>query len=907
MKKSLIFVIAIVLIMSLCVSFVACDNNKPTVEPDNSGTNQGGNNNKPNDPADSGVTPTELTQSEILAQNKLLSYTNAWLVNNYSESFDANGLKTQLTAIRDANVIKNISVGKLDANTQSFKLNLTFKSGATSSIDVKREAVDQGVHAGVDQLPISKNADADKVIGAVVTAALKNVKNAIAEGKDAFAESGDGFGFSGKAYFQFNYGDLTDGLVDAALAVRGNIAPEAKDTFAALEILIEDEVIGGLYYDGQATQEATKIYLYINYDGYTQKLYINNADINAIVNSFMGGADVALADDADVPFYEKEFESLTELLGSFEGASSFAGIVSPIVAAVIGARQESVTGGTHYQLIIDVDDLLNTLMDSLSTVLAQLDLSSLPAPLNQLDLSTFQGVGGALVIDAVVDSDSKALSSLEISYNCAQKDFRFNKDDTEAKIYGPINFALGIKDFSLGEQDRDSALKINQEDALDGFNYFSPLNAELSADFVVTATGTAYDGSYSATLKSDINPFVLDQGQMEINVIKDDEQFINAYFDIEWDDVILTLTYGSDVYHGSLRDVAWGEKFGKFASFAISDQSILYPIVNYVNELINIFGGSTAAADDAVVEEAPSFININMDSISKAFGIKDAMEELIAEWKKVPAILDYKFAGAEKYFHIELGSDEYNQVLNLVKENLVDLLPILANIPEFDKTAAIVTVDWNYKNDANKAIVTVEYADNTYVALVDYSNWESGKIVDVTFTMNVDGARSVYAGKVDLSKWESEGVCHITYDVTKGTTTTNYVDFTLTYKKGEISTIVLKLTGEKVHTYTFTGAIADGVGTYTANLDGVELKVYGGNGSFTLLDDKTSFGIPTFEVGCMFGFDFPGADAKVELNSLKLVSYGEEVEINAPSATEGKDVGILVDVVVDALIDIFTK
>ncbi len=904
MKKSLIFVITIVLIMSLCVSFVACDNTK----------NPGGDPEDPVNPVDpvDPVIPTEkeLTESDIIAQNLIVAYANAWLVNNYNgDSLDITSLSAALNGIKDSGLISAIKLNKVDAATQSFKLEISFKdSGVKNSIDIKLPVADRGVHAGVEVLDSSKLSNADKVIGKVVTAALKNVGNALKEAQGSFSEDGDGFGFSGKAYFQFNYGDLTDGLVDAALAVRGNIAPEAKDTFAALEILISDEVIAGLYYDGNDAQEDTKIYLYINYGSYNQKLYINNADINAIVNGFLGN-NVAQAGDAvdTTPWYEREFASLTELLGTIEGASSVAGIISPIISTVVGAYEEKLDDGVHYQLVIDLDDLLNSLITSLSTVLSQLDLSALPAPLNQLDLGSFQGIGGKLVIDSVVDNDSKALSSLEISYNCAKKDFRFSSTDTEAKVYGPINFALGIKEFSLGEQERDTALKINQKDALEGFNYFSPLNAEAKADFVVSKTNTAFDGSYSMTFKSDINPFVLDQGQMELNVLKDNAQFINAYFDIEWDDVILTLTYGSDVYHGSLTDVAWGEKFGAFASFAVSNDSIIAPIVSYVQELIGIFGGSAEASDVEIVEEAPSWINLDMNAITKAFGIKDAMENLIKEWEKTSAILDYKFSNLEQYFHLSLTNKEYNQVVTIVKDNLIDLLPILAGIPDFKETAAVVTIDWNYKDNQDKAIVKVEYESVVYTAVVDYSNWDEAKEAEVTLTIATAEGNAVYAGKLDLSKWESDGVCHITYDVTKGTVKNNYVDFTLTYKKGETSTIVLKLTGEEVHTYTFTGAIEDGVGTYTANLDGVELKVYGGNGSFKVLDDKTSFGIPTFEVGCMFGFEFPKAQAKVNLTSLEFVSYGEAVEIIAPSVTEGKDVGILVDVVVNGLITLFTK
>lgn len=904
MKKSLIFVITIMLIMSLCVSFVACKDDKPE-DPVN-----------PVNP----VTPEEkeLTESDIISQNMIVSYTNAWLINNYNgNTFDSTSLSSVLNEIKDTGIIKSIRVSAADNSASSFKINIEFKDGAKNSIDVKLPEYEQGVYAGVEVMDSTKVSNADKIIGKVATAALKGCKNAIQEAQGAFAEDGDGFGFSGKAYFQFNYGDLTEDLVDAALAVRGNIAPDAKDTFLALEILIEDDVIAGLYYDGNEEQEDTRIYLYINYGSYNQKLYINNADINAIINGILGN-DIAQAGDASdaTPWYEMEFDSLTDILKSIPGADSVASIVSPIVSAVIGGYEEKVSGGVHYQLVIDLDDLLSSVIGALGTTLGNLDLSALPAPLNQLDLGSFQGIGGKLVIDSVVDNESKALSSLEISYNCAKKDFRFSKTDTVAKVYGPINFALGIEDFSIGAQDKDTALKINQKDALEGFKYFSPLNAEAQANFVVTETGTIFDGIYSMTFKSDINPFVLDQGQMELNVLKDNQQFINAYFDIEWDDVILTLTFGNDVYHGFLSDIAWAEKFAPFASYAVSEDSIIAPIVSYIQELKGIFGGSAEASDAEISEEIPPIFNFDINAITKAFDIKDAIENLIKEWEKVPAILDYKFSNLEQYFHLSLAKDEYNQVVTLVKDNLIDLFPILSRLPNFEDTAAVVTIDWNYKDNKDMAIVTVEYDNVTYVAVVDYSGWADTKEAIVSLTIKtsivVDDktqvVESIYAGKLDLSKWESDGICHITYDVMKGDVDVNYIDFTLTYKKGETSTIVLKLTGEDVHTYTFTGAIADGIGTYTANLDGVELKVYGGKGHFTRLDKNTSFGIPTFEVGCTFGFDFPKAQANVELSSLKLISYGEAVKITAPAeVTDAKDVGDLVDVLVNALTTLISK
>lgn len=887
MKKTLTIILAIVLVLSVCLACVACD--KP-----GDSNNGGGGNTQPNDP----------TEADLAVKAVLDSYASAWLVNNASDVDLSNDLNNALAAIVNNSYKSTVTSVKAKKDANGYTLTYKFKDKTTTTITLDAPVVDNGIYAGKQYAGTTSGIDADTALGTIINGVFKSIKNAVDAGAD-FGENG--IGFDGTAYFDFHYGDMETNY-NYGLRVAGQIGINAKDTFAGIEIVDGDAVIGGLYYEGAAAQPDCKLYL--NAGEY--KYYIDNADINAIVAKVVeyiqgiinGGSDVPSTDvteEVKEPFYNKEVTKLSDLL-----PDNIKSIAGPILSGLLtDVSKTTVDAGTQYQLKVDLDVLLNGLLKgSLGDVLSGIDLSTLPAPLNQLDLGSFQGVGGTILITAVVKDDA-SLNDLELSYNCGKKDFRFNAKDTEPKVYGPINVAIGIKEFEIGAQDKAHVLPSNLGD----YVYFSPLNADVTFDVKVTETDPKTEDlisekTYVARIVSNVNPFNVAEGVISFEV-KDGENYWMVG-EIYTNNGTVLVKIDDTLYQFTAQEFAMSAFTAakKVANVVLTGDTIFKPVVGYITDLIEMFKPSEenpstpeepAPDEPGLTPDAPTEgTKITMDQIMKAAGIVNAAKDLMAKWQE-DGMLTYDFSGEtifDYYFEINLDKDRYNEVLNLVKEYLtfIDIGDF-----SFDDTAAKVYVNYNYGDYKGMVYVSVKYKDTTVLVKVDASKWNDEGLLVVNVNVN----DVVYEAKLECANWEQNGVAHLTYTADG----VKYVDFTLDTKEGTFDATLVA----NGHTYIYSGSLRlnDVSAKLTLCLDGKTMLTIFGSDAFANVLGKTSFGVPTFEAGATFGWNIPNSAVSIEAK-VTLNSWGAEVEnpdySEMISGDPTGDLDALLDSIADSII-----
>lgn len=846
MKKTLTIILALVLVLSIGIACVACNDNQNTPTP-----TPGGSTPTP-PPADD----KDPTQEDLSIKTIIDSYVSAWLVNNVDSGDLSNALNTALDQLVNTNYRTVVSSVKATKKGDSYTLTYKFKDKASATSTVAAPVADEGVYAGLEYAGNQGSLDADHAFGSLINGVFKTIKKAVENGQ-SFASNG--FGFDATAYFDFHYGDMEEKL-QYALRLAGQIGVEAKDTFAAVEVMDGANILGGLYYDGDAEKANCKLALHVG----DYKYYIDNADVNAVVIAVIDFIQSALNPQPDVndpavgaametPFYNTTVTKLSELLPEGTVSTVVGNILSSVITDI---SEKAVSGGTQIQIKVDIGTLLANLRESLGSILAGIDLSTLPAPLNQLNLSTFQGVGGTILITGIVLDDA-SLGGLELSYNCGKKDFRFNEKDTQPKVYGPINVALGIKDFEIGAQNVADVVP-----SLDGYTYFSPLNADITVDLTVNGEET------STNIVSDVNPFALENGKITF-VTTDAQNTIILEGIMSTADGSVAVKTAEGLYRFTALEFAQGtlaNGMGLIGYIVESQDTVFAPVVNYIKDLVAMF----APAPQPNPEPAPEVVpaeeeqgGFSINDIVKAVGIIDAAKELIATWEE-GGILEYKLDGEallDNYIEVTLDYQAYNQVLALVREYLT----FIPEIKDFDASAAKVYVNFNHGDYEKMLYVSVNYADTTVLVAVDGSKLETEGLFEVRVNVNED----LYKAVVDVS---TENVVKLTYDA-KGV---RYVDITVNTEEG---TLVANLMAND-HNYTFSGSIVttETSGTLTLDLNGISVVLKGGNAVYTE-NGKTSFNLPTFTASVDFGWELPSevnADVTV---SVTLNSWGEAVQV----------------------------
>ena len=952
MKKILISVIAVLLVAAMCFVFAACDNTeKPEcnqhVDADKNGkcdtcgatvevkpctTHKDNNKDGKCDVCGTAVQTTqEITKEElgehVEAVDLVLSHASQYVVNNaIAKADNSTGLKKELASFISKNAaakasIKSIDVKFVDGNyeiTFNFKDQKVYKDKSLVGAPIN-----EGIHAGYEVS--GSKVDLDGALTDIVNALFESIERTIESGKEfgeGFITEADednvAFGLNIKAGFEFHYGD-SDELVSYDLRVAGNLARNAADTEVAIEVLDPDGVVVGLYYMD------TALYLSINVNDYEQKYYIDQADLNELLVGLLSGMGVhkhfdsnsdnlcdhvlvgedaegntftfacgAVVESEEAPFYTERFESVTELLGGLMGDS--ADMVISIVNSLVSTTKTEMDGITRYQLHLDLDDLLamaiplidDLLGDSVNQITA-----ALPAPLNQLDLGSFKGVGGSLLITADIDTEGEFLTGVQISYNVAQKDFRFSSSDTVQKLYGPVNVAITIADFGLGEQDVDLDGKASD------YKYFSPLNAEVEADVIVEEiiNGTASAHTYHIYAATDINPFAITDGEAILRITEGDAVIWEVFFDIidgEYGiDCAMDILHEGTLYRTSASASDMGSRMFEYLLRLVGDpNSVATPVVNYVMDLMAQFAPEEEVVAPAGEEEEVVFDAAGLIPIIT--GVGDLVDSL-----KEQGVIGYNFDMNDlgnSYLYAYLDYEVYNQVVALLRS-------ALPNLDDFDATAAEVEVELNYGEHKNMIYVDVVYKSVHVNVLGSIAKWESDRIMDVVVTIENDEDVSVYTAKLDASEWKVQdnevvvdSYAKVTFDVKHNDEPAiNYVDATVTaIERGYDITLILTTldeAGEKIeHVFELGGYFQeteDGDMLYlygTANGTTIGLAFGAGHGELDR-EDTLAFGIPAPSCGFKFSYVLENSDLGVDnvvnltVSNLGITNWGHEVTI----------------------------
>lgn len=773
MKKTLIVIIAVVLVLVLSLSLFGC-NKKDNQQEQNGGEQQ----QQQQEPNGKTLTADQLGEFKE-ATDLVVNYADQYIVNNATDKLDnsknmENDIKKNLSSLGGKSISK-VAV-KLESDN-CYSLTFTYKNKDTYTYHVAKklqaQVANNGVAAGYGFDASGTSADFLSSMADVYNALLRTIQQAIEKGK-AFGSdyelaatgkdaTGTTFGGSVKGAFTLNYGEGEKagtsmiGPVSYGLKVYGKLGYSAKDTQVAIEVIdeLKELTVVGLYYIGAETAENCKLYLDLNIPqekgaNYQQKVYINNADLNTLIGNLLGGVFKgqckhdykngyctkcgAVQPEAPTsdPFYEHEpnYTSIGDAVNDLINNENV-GIVMSILGTLVKSQTVSISGGTRYQYQLDLGALLDkilgnvTLRGIISGALNPVIEGVLP-----LDLGSFRGVGGVLNLSFDVTSDREAtLAGVQVAYNVGKKDFRWSAQDEKAKVYGPVNVALTVSDFSLKEQ----TVRVSGN-----YNYFSPLNAEVSADVKVSEISDEdLIGDYKFVARSDFNPFVLLDGKAQISITKkgesgayadflrieiDDGKAIQVNGKEEWDWNVLVYYAVTDSFYQtrtSQSDIF--KKLGtEFFLPLVSEDStsVVAPISDYVWELIHQFSQpydytadflpavASAKADVNKLavpagKEGSKWLNdtgddsikakalANIDAEAATVNAKSTKAELKAAIKKIKSIASEAKSDFNAQLKLEGKNDSVMEGFNFMElaKKLGDLLDLFMKNKDADHNA----------------------------------------------------------------------------------------------------------------------------------------------------------------------------------------------------------------------------
>lgn len=692
MKKKLALILVLVLCVAVVFTMVACKDKDKDKDKD----------------VDQTITVTEAQATA--AVKALEEYAALWVLNNSTDTYDrGTDLRNALTQRATINTASGNAPGTV--RIKSYNDESKLYTIEASWGDVKKEftveamIADWGNKVGKDYLEDATSTEIDVIIAAIYNAFVATYNDAEAKGQ-SFSE--DGIGFSGKAYFAAGYGGSDN--IGYAIQVKGNIGLTDATTALALEILDgEDGVIYGLYFKGAAVKEDCEIYLRAG----DKVLYIDNANIVTLIKGLLG--------------VEEEVATALEPIDEF-GDLDESGMIGVVLSMLFmqGGVVDVDGDVTTYQARLDLEELFGNIQGLLGAIegigdfVDEIIEEYLPAPFNQLNLSTMEGIAGQLTITVVTEDG--LITDAELALNMPKRDFRFSATDDVAKVYGPLNFVVGISGFSVGEQ--TGAIVPDFDDVKE---YFSPLNFNFSGDVTVKAVEKGdtdkvlVDSVFSFELLTDINPFNLGaaKGSLVITELKagetEEEVFVIVMYDQATGDGYLVYKDEGAIElntHDIFNYIV--DNYGTNVEEFITD---------FIFNLFNRFEDTPIKA--AEEEESKFDIFALLDS----FGPIQAWYEALVDDEKFLVEIDTADL-LSSVISIDLSAADFNAVIALINQiGLLDAIDDLTN-------PASVEVYFNVEDFEGIFYAKVVVDGKDYVLEIDGSNWEDDSKCYITFSVD---------------------------------------------------------------------------------------------------------------------------------------------------------------------------
>lgn len=908
MKKILITIVSIVLIVSVCFALAACDpKDDPT--PTTCTQHVDEDNNGKCDVCGATVTPalgeivTEIPADYQASVAKLQSQAAAWILNNADNKADhAADLNSFIDSVRKTVCKADIKKVATELKDGKYNVTLTFTNNKRYIMTLDTVVNNDTYVAGT---PYKATTDLtfDNVFTSVYNALMDTIKAAIANGS-ALVDASTPFEATIDLGVAFRYGTNDDGSykepVSAGLRVSGAIGLEAKDTHAAIEVVVNDTVMGGLYYIGAANKADCKLFLDVHVNTYNVQYYIDNADLNALIGGLLAPAAPVAAGEADAdPF--AHIASFNAFLSGLNLDSTISSAVTTIVDMVLTGHTgvSDTTNGKLYQVEIDLASLLDAVGGLIGDMI---DFSEFPEPFDKLNLSQLHGLNGKLVLSVGVDNTTGLLNGVELGFNIPQQDLRLGYEDNTPKVFGPVNAALIVKDFAFDAT--KPAIDINE------YTYFSPLDASAMIDFTISeAVDNTLNGTYQLVASSKVNPFDLENGDAAINVTKDgDIYFLNIFFDFFTNasdgklDSHVKVYYNGTLYTTTMRESTLASQVGGYLLSMGTNQSAITPVVEYVTDLMNQLFPATTEPTTPV---EPPVENPTVDPNAKgpfddfnAMGIIDIItgaEDVIDDLKNTNA-LDY--STEELYLHLDLDYTVYNKVLALLRK-------ALPNLPTMDENAATVKVDVNYAptSTTNQLKVVVSYKDVNVVVYGTINDWDSQQKLSGYVEVTIGTDKTTYALSLDAANFATTGAV-LKYTVAKGDAApVDYVDILV--KQNDLGgvDITAKLYTDtdsmhKLHLFELSAyKTVDGYYTLSGTANG-QTVIAGFKPLTASNTTKTlAFGIPSPAVafGVKYDFNNNGNDYGFVLDVTNAQITGWGINVNSPSNMIPADPATTVD------------
>ena len=811
MKKRLTILFALLLCVALVCTFVACGDKEE--KPDDGGKT----------PVDTSKARIEQSQVDSAVADLKVAAENYMSYNKLGEGESKDlsfGLKSELSAHTSATISAKytkangkeskkpiagkITVTTTDNENYAVSIKWTDETGAEfkGEFTVKAVHVNYGDWAGSD-----KSANLGKVDQAKFEGVLSSIVNSVLDIVNRAYQNGTAFISDDNG----TMGVSVTGYVEVAghgyeLAINGQAGKTSADTAISVEARTADADAPalGLYYDNEK--------LYVNFNGATTvQKYVDGLAIPELVGALTAEAIANVEASSDVLVAPIENGKFFNWLGEkMPSASGMMGMVGSLLPNFFNVAEDAVVGGTQYQIELNLGSLIGSLQDILTALGIDLDatiqqfapvileyvnyvdylayvgvdagtiagIKEFFGGISTMSLAELQGIEGSLLITAVV-GDAGNAEGIEISLNMPANEFKWSASG-KAYAYGPVNFAVGLKDLFVGEEFDAVIPDVSK------YEEIKPLNVQITGDVDTFDVGVETVYTYNlytdidfgsifdaviAYVGGDENALAIVDASVVLHIVTGDTDVCLVRYD--FGDTFVKAVVGEETYRFDVAQFIADYMAMQNAEPVVEageDEEV--SIIDQIMAVVEIVQGAIV-----VGENGDTVVDLNADTVNEVlavFGLSndinfEALVEVLISACTAEAGASWDWNDV----HYEVGADASWDV---AEDGTVGDVGATVVVTGGENTLANVGVDagWDFSG-ANKTFDGSITVEDLFNAVVE-GNWDTAEGVgaidvevvvgETTYSVVVDG---------DLSDWETNGYFEGTGVYTDGTNTFNAV------------------------------------------------------------------------------------------------------------------------------------